>query len=185
MNINEFTSVINALGFQHGNKFQMLIPSNGALQPGEKPVSAEILAFLCESATFPGYDASMDNIAVSSRHFTVADKYQPFQLDLKFIVDENMFVRDFFESWKQKIYVDAWKVTGTSQQRGIFLNFPDEYTAAACVLNILNASSEIVKSVVFERVWPTRVGNIEFSWSGNDRYAVMDVTLNYFEYRIA
>lgn len=185
MNINDFTSVINTVGFQHGNKFQMLIPSNGALQSGENPFPSDLLTFLCEKATFPGFNADKDNIGVSSRYFAVADKYQPFQLDLTFIVDEGMFVRDFFESWKQKIYIDAWKVTGTSQQRGIFINFPDEYTAPACVLNILNANGDTVKSVIFERVWPTQVGNIEFSWSGNDRYATMDVSLSYFEYRLS
>lgn len=185
MNINDFTAVVNAVGFQHGNKFQLIMPGNGKLQPGEKPFPTDLLSFLCEEATFPGFVANEDTIGVSSRNFLVADKYQPFQLDVRFIVDENMFVRDFFESWKQKIYLDAWKVTGTAQQRGLFINFPDDYVVEACVLNVLNANSEIVKSVVFERVWPTRVGNIQFSWSGNDKYATLDVTFNYFEYRIA
>jgi hypothetical protein len=147
------------------NRFDVEIPVPLTLIP--YVASARSLRYRCETAQFPGRTFA----TTEQKTYGPIEKY-PYlntynDLDLTFIVDDDMSQKVFFDAWMNYInplYNNNYRYKG-------------DY-ATTIVVNQYNVSGEKTYSINLNEAYPISINQMDLNWS-DDSYHKLSVTFAY------
>jgi hypothetical protein len=163
-NINEFKSSFTK-DLARTNRFDVQIPVPLTLIP--YVASAKSLTYRCETAQLPGRTFA----TTEQRTYGPIEKY-PYlntygDLDLTFIVDDDM---------NQKVFFDAW-MNYINPLYNNNMRYKGDYSTTI-VINQYNVANELTYSVNLIDAYPISINQMDLNW-GDDGYHKLSVTFAY------
>ena len=163
-NINEFKSSFTK-DLARTNRFDVQIPIPLTLIPYVS--SAKSLTYRCETAQLPGRTFA----TTEQKTYGPIEKY-PYlntygDLDLTFIVDDDM---------NQKVFFDAW-MNYINPLYNNNMRYKGDYSTTI-VINQYNVSNELTYSVNLIDAYPISINQMDLNW-GDDGYHKISVTFAY------
>jgi len=163
-NINEFKSSFTK-DLARTNRFDVQIPIPLTLIPYVS--SAKNLTYRCETAQLPGRTFA----TTEQKTYGPIEKY-PYlntygDLDLTFIVDDDM---------NQKVFFDAW-MNYINPLYNNNMRYKGDYSTTI-VINQYNVSNELTYSVNLIDAYPISINQMDLNW-GDDGYHKISVTFAY------
>jgi len=163
-NINEFKSSFNK-DIARSNRFDVQIPVPLTLIPYVS--SAKSLTYRCETAQLPGRTFA----TTEQKTYGPIEKY-PYlntygDLDLTFIVDDDM---------NQKVFFDAW-MNYINPLYNNNMRYKGDYSTTI-IINQYNVSNELTYSVNLIDAYPISINQMDLNW-GDDSYHKISVTFAY------
>jgi hypothetical protein len=161
--ISQFKSLFTT-DLARPNRFDVIITIPTSLDPGG---TASLLAYRCENAQLPG------------RTFSTAEQktYGPIEkfpyltgytdLDLTFIVSDDMVEKYIFDAWLESI-----NPTATNN-----FSYKSDYSTTITV-NQYNLQNELTYSADFIEAYPISINQMDLDWS-TDGYHKLTVTFAY------
>jgi hypothetical protein len=195
--LDEFTGRINGTynGLWQSNRYAVKItPKNPNLGWWRKMFieskgHMSDLTFLCNSASLPGIQI------ITSDHrrqnFGTFDR-RPFgvmatDIPLTFMLDNNGFILDLFNTWTQNIVNYSYKKGehGTINGGRLFeIAYRDDYLCEIDISTFDQTQTEIHTYHLYE-AFPMQVGDITTAWAENDQFAVLPVQFTFRTYDIS
>ena len=163
-NINDFKSSFNK-DLARTNRFDVNIPVPLTLIP--YVTSAKSLTYRCETAQLPGrtFATTEQRTYGPIEKFPYLNTYN--DLDLTFIVDDDMNQKVFFDAWMN--YINP---TYNNNMR-----YKGDYTTTI-VINQYNVANELTYSVNLIDAYPISINQMDLNWS-DDGYHKLSVTFAY------
>jgi hypothetical protein len=163
-NINEFKSSFNK-DLARTNRFDVQIPVPLTLIPYVS--SAKSLTYRCETAQLPGRTFA----TTEQRTYGPIEKY-PYlntygDLDLTFIVDDDM---------NQKVFFDAW-MNYINPLYNNNMRYKGDYSTTI-VINQYDVTNKLTYSVNLIDAFPVSINQMDLNW-GDDGYHKLSVTFAY------
>jgi hypothetical protein len=163
-NINEFKSSFNK-DVARTNRFDVQIPIPLTLIPYVS--SAKSLTYRCETAQLPGRTFA----TTEQRTYGPIEKY-PYlntygDLDLTFIVDDDM---------NQKVFFDAW-MNYVNPLYNNNMRYKGDYSTTI-VINQYDVTNELTYSINLIDAYPISINQMDLNW-GDDGYHKLSVTFAY------
>ena len=163
-NINDFKSTF-IKDVARTNRFDVQIPVPLTLIP--YVASAKSLTYRCETAQLPGRTFA----TTEQKTYGPIEKY-PYlntygDLDLTFIVDDDM---------NQKVFFDAW-MNYINPLYNNNMRYKGDYSTTI-VINQYNVSNELTYSVNLIDAYPISINQMDLNW-GDDGYHKISVTFAY------
>jgi hypothetical protein len=163
-NINEFKSSFTK-DLARTNKFDVQIPVPLTLIPYVS--SAKSLTYRCETAQLPGRTFA----TTEQRTYGPIEKY-PYlntygDLDLTFIVDDDM---------NQKVFFDAW-MNYINPLYNNNMRYKGDYSTTI-VINQYDVTNKLTYSVNLIDAFPVSINQMDLNW-GDDGYHKLSVTFAY------
>ena len=163
-NINDFKSSFTK-DLARTNRFDVQIPIPLTLIPYVS--SAKSLTYRCETAQLPGRTFA----TTEQKTYGPIEKY-PYlntygDLDLTFIVDDDM---------NQKVFFDAW-MNYINPLYNNNMRYKGDYSTTI-VINQYNVSNELTYSVNLIDAYPISINQMDLNW-GDDGYHKISVTFAY------
>jgi hypothetical protein len=163
-NINDFKASFTK-DVARTNRFDVEIPVPLTLIPYVS--SARNLKYRCETAQFPGRTFA----TTEQKTYGPIEKY-PYlntygDLDLTFIVDDDM---------NQKVFFDAW-MNYINPLYNNNMRYKGDYSTTI-VINQYNVSNELTYSVNLIDAYPISINQMDLNW-GDDGYHKISVTFAY------
>ena len=163
-NINDFKASFTK-DVARTNRFDVEIPVPLTLIPYVS--SARSLIYRCETAQFPGrtFATTEQKTYGPIEKFPYLNTYN--DLDLTFIVDDDMSQKVFFDAWMSYInplYNNNYRYKG-------------DY-ATTLVINQYDVSGEKTYSINLNEAFPISMNQMDLSW-GDDSYHKLSVTFAY------
>jgi len=174
--IDKLKSIVGNAGFASGARFKVKFFPPVKLSAGANAVTIDLVSTYCSTTSIPAityltYD-------YSSKGASIKIPYQKMFADFTTTHnnDDRGIIRNFFMEW-QKLISDP--LTND-------LNYLEEYIGTIVVEQydktyIDNGSSKngLVATYVLERVYPSSIGVLPFSYEANDALQVFDITWAY------
>ena len=169
-NINDFTSRM-ITGGALLSLFQCTISANGKSSPGK----LTDFQFMCKGVGFPASTIDVTAVTYMGRAVNVPGNRAVAQLTTSIYNDESMDIRNYIESWMEKINSHQTNKRDTS-----FLKMmgSSSYTAEMEVQQLKKDGSGSSKKYNFHNVWPSTCPEIAMSWDTND-IQTLDVIWEY------
>jgi hypothetical protein len=163
-NINDFKASFTK-DIARTNRFDVEIPVPLTLIPYVS--SARSLIYRCETAQFPGrtFATTEQKTYGPIEKFPYLNTYN--DLDLTFIVDDDMNQKVFFDAWMSYInplYNNNYRYKG-------------DY-ATTIIVNQYNVSGEKTYSINLNEAFPISMNQMDLNW-GDDSYHKLSVTFAY------
>jgi hypothetical protein len=166
--ITDFQTQIRSKGVARPNRFEVMIPTPIRLLSTIPDL--RLISLFCESANLPTH-----NIGVRQQRIYGPAYQRPTSVDyggdgitLSFIIDGNMDVKGYFDSWMQ-IIVDP---------NSFHINYSGEYTSTMRITQ-LNQQDQPVYAAVFEDVFPKTLSMLDLNQGNQNSVQKLNVTFVY------
>lgn len=141
------------------------------------------IPFLCHATTLPGIQITP---AAVRRYGYGAHEIRPGGVTyekqtLKFYVDSNYSIIDFFQKWMQAIVNFDIRSTDRRTVQGAFYNevqYSDNYTTEIDIWTFDKAGNELLRYKLYE-AYPVSLGGVEMSWDAKNSLAILPVAFRY------
>ena len=168
LNIDKFrTEVVGSSGFARTNKYEVRINPPATISNADM---IRQLVMRCENVTMPGVNlttASDSNIYGPSRDIVEGVNYAE-TIDLTFILDKNLEIRKYFQSWQHLTYNPlSWN-----------LNYYNEYIGTIDVF-MLNENLEPTYGIRLWEAYPKTISAITLTNTADNEIARMTTTIKY------
>jgi len=180
--ISNMVSSISRTGIQKLTRYSASItfPTSifSNLNDGVTTSLSEQIAPRIERVTLPSSNLEQMERPSSYRMSTsvVTSRSTMDPISFSVILSNGMQERRYFEKWQN--FIDSAKSSYRPR-------FYDEYISPTMTIFVMNDESDVLSKYIFVNVYPTSVGDIEFSYSDNDSYASCAITFNYEDwYRV-
>jgi len=169
-NINDFTSRM-LTGGALSSLFQCTLSASG--KGGKGKITD--FQFMCKGAEFPASVIDVTPVTYMGRAVNVPGNRAVAQLTTSIYNDESMDIRNFIESWMEKINSHQ-----TNKRDNSFLKMmgTSSYTAEMELQQLKKDGSGSSKIYNFHNVWPSTCPPIPMSWETNEIQA-FDVIWEY------
>lgn len=190
--LSEFRSSINNSGIARTNSYEVRIGLTSSLInfAGLDSGYTRELTLRCQSVQLPEVDLLTvpyysKVIGGGERRVVGLNQYKV--IGMEFIVDGDMKVQDFFNSWLQYI-VNTYSPPGANynaingNQLPYEVGYRDEYSTTIDIdvyPRGLKNQNTTVYSYKLHRAFPVNSGNITLSYSDNDKYMILPIGFTY------
>lgn len=191
-NISQFKSTIDRMGgVAHSSLFEVRISGeilNSVLDnpKDEKRVFTEReLTFFCKSVNVPGMAlTTMPYEPVGQLPRVFPKKLQNNPVAAIFMVDSDHHVLRFFHRWMQTIVNYGTKSGGEFSEVDGKLPYEVGYKknyGCRLVIRHYSNESDVEKyyEMIFDRAFPTAIGDLNFAWENNDQYLTLPISFSY------
>jgi len=143
-----------------------LQPLKDSLQTNRQKIS-----FLCTAASLPAYRIDAIPVYYFGRpiYFQGERTFEPWMVTI--LNDEDFALRDFFESWSNKMNSIVGNLAETSD--------PRNYKADSVLVTQYGKDGAVLRAYEFAGMWPSIVGDIALSWDQGNRIETFDCRLVY------
>lgn len=132
-------------------------------------LAADKLRFHCRAASLPASTVGTIEVPYAGRQIKIPGDRTYATWDITVILDKPMTIRDQLYDWHERINQTVANV-GPGAVEAI---------KEDGIVTALAVSGERLKSYNMVGMWPTEVGDIQFSQDGTDTLAELTVTFNY------
>lgn len=175
----------NNADFMNAGNGQVL-NADGTPSTVTKPYGGSIftsIPFLCHSTTLPGIQITP---AAVRRYGYGAHEIRPGGVTyekqtLKFYVDSDYAIMEFFQKWMQAVVNFDLNSTDRRTVQGAFYNeiqYSDNYTAEVDIWTFDKAGNELLRYKLYE-AYPISIGGVEMSWESRNSIAMLPVAFRY------
>jgi len=128
--------------------------------------------FLIKAASLPSSVIGVIEVGYRGRKFKLAGDRTFEEWSVTVLNDTVFDIRDALERWSNGI---------NQNESNIGLENPEDYMSTAMV-HQLNRNGDVVKSYLFQDVWPSNVGMIQLNQDDSDTVEEFEVTLQYSQW---
>lgn len=156
--LNEFIATIKGDGLARENRFEVLISAPFAL--AGRPQAGELIRMYCQSASLPGVNFLSNPVLTfgEAREVVYNRSFDP--VELEFLVDSNMNVKEYFDQWANVI-VDP--VTRLS-------SYYNEYVGTVDISQLLykEGEAEVKYTVRLHEAFPKSMQPIQYTMASKE-----------------
>lgn len=158
--LNEFISKVKSNNFARQNRFTVSIssPAGG---------DSNLTELFCEQAVLPGISVSTQPVRTYGEAREVVYDRNFESITLTFLVDKQYAVKDFFESWMNKVIDPNSRLVG----------FYDEYVRDMVIMTQDNKDNDTYY-VILRELYPKTIAPIQLDHNSKD-IVKLQVTFNY------
>jgi hypothetical protein len=164
--LSEFTSKLT-----HGGALGSLFECEISLGKGTTG-SVLDFTFMCKGVSFPASTITAATVTYMGRSLQIPGNREAAQLTTSIYNDEDMKIRNYVESWMEKLSGHSTNVRATEFSK------ISQYTGNLKVRQMKKDGSGSSKEYEFLDVWPSSCPEIALSWDSND-IQTFDITWEY------
>jgi hypothetical protein len=168
--IDNFQTEVRTRGLARPNRFEISFPVPKGLLNSSERADPRVISLFCESANLPS-----KTIGVKQQRIYGPSYPRPFSAEyggegitLTFLVDRDMDVKGFFDSW-MNIIVDPFQY---------FIHYPDNYTVPILIQQ-LDENDDPTYSVTLEDAFPRSLALMELNNTAQNSVHKLNVTFVY------
>jgi len=173
-NINDFSSEINAKGFNKTSLYDVTFFGPNSDLDTERSINMR-----CISAEVPGRQVDTSHFSYYGPQRRFATNSVFVEWNCQILVSEDLSEREYFEKWMDKI-MGNYRL-GTPNPTMYDLGFYDDYVGTIEISNY-NEVGEEVKLTRLIEAWPININNIQLHWASGDDLMVLPVTFAFKYY---
>lgn len=169
--LRNFQSEVLQRGLSKPNRFEILMTVPTALTDAFTTEEGKLVSLFCESTNLPP-----QFIGVRQQRIYGPAYQRPYSVEyggegitMTFILDQQMDVKAFFDSWVSKI-VDPFQY---------FVYYPTTYLAKTVEIHQLNDRNGYEYSIYLEDVFPRSVSLVELNNTAQNQFNRLNVTFAY------
>lgn len=183
---NKFLVTISVPKWARNNSTVYTVTPNQQQQTPSDVALANIFSsipFLCHATTLPGIQitpAAVRRYGYGSHEIKPGGVTYEKQI-LKFYVDSNYTIIDFFTKWMQNVVNFDIGSTDRRTVQGAFFNeiqYLDNYAAEIDIWTFDQSGNELVRYKLYE-AYPVSLGGIEMAWESKNSIAILPVAFRF------
>lgn len=169
--LRNFQSEVLNRGLAKPNRFEILITVPNALSNAFSTTESKLVSLFCESTSLPPQFVGVRQQRIYGpayqRPYSV--EYGGEGITMTFLLDQQMDVKAFFDSWVSKI-IDPFQY---------FVYYPTTYLANTIEIHQLNDKNQYEYSIYLEDAFPRSVSLVELNNSTQNAINRLNVTFAY------
>jgi len=172
MNINEFSRKITDNPPAQVNRFQTILTIPEFLRDEYSVNDIDLLSCYVRNANIGGKNLTTSDIKVG-KFLQLAYSEQYESVTLTILLDKDYRIKKFFDDWQASIF---------NPNLGTIQKFWKEYTTDMKFIHLDDMDNPI-DEIYFTGVYPSVVGNIDFSAESQSTLALLTITMSFKKWR--